>query len=238
MNIALINFSGNVGKTTLGYHLLKQRLPQATLIGIETINDAGNYYDVQVRAKNFAAVQDELLTSDNIILDVGSSNVEQTLMEMKKYKGSHEDIELFLIPVTSESKQQKDSVNTIRFLLDLGIPASKIRVIFNLVQPDEDVQMVFSAIYHAVNDLSINPQIPVIYENEFYDDPYVKSGQYTLSSLISNKAVLKDSLKQAPAEDKDKIKHLIALSRLALTVDENLQQAFAQLFTTALTLAD
>lgn len=230
MNIALINFSGNVGKTTIGFHLLKQRLDNSTFIGVETINDAGNFYDVKVKAKDFAAVQDELLMNDSVILDVGSSNVEQTLLEMKKYKGSHEDIDLYIVPITSESKQQKDSINTIKFLLDLGIPKSKIKIIFNFVKPDDDIEVVFSAIYNAIADLKLSSQIPVIYENEFYDDHFIKTNEYTLSYLVANKAAIKDSLKEAKPEDKDKIKHLIALSRLALTVDENLDDAFKVLF--------
>lgn len=230
MNIALINFSGNVGKTTIGFHLLKQRLENSTFIGVETINDAGNFYDVKVKAKDFAAVQDELLMNDSVILDVGSSNVEQTLLEMKKYKGSHEDIDIYIVPITSESKQQKDSINTIKFLLDLGISKNKIKIIFNFVKPDDDVEVVFSAIYNAIADLKLSSQIPVIYENEFYDDHFIKTNEYTLSYLVANKTAIKESLKESKPEDKDKIKHLIALSRLALTVDENLEEAFKTLF--------
>jgi hypothetical protein len=39
MKIAVINFSGNVGKTTIARHLLLPRLPAGTeLISVESIN--------------------------------------------------------------------------------------------------------------------------------------------------------------------------------------------------------
>ena len=39
MKIVVINFSGNVGKSTVAAHLLKPRMNNATLFSIETLND-------------------------------------------------------------------------------------------------------------------------------------------------------------------------------------------------------
>lgn len=39
MKIALLNFSGNVGKTTIATSLLMPRLPNTPYLAIETIND-------------------------------------------------------------------------------------------------------------------------------------------------------------------------------------------------------
>ncbi len=38
MKVAVINFSGNVGKTTIAGHLLVPRIDGAELIAVETIN--------------------------------------------------------------------------------------------------------------------------------------------------------------------------------------------------------
>ena len=38
MNIAVVNFSGNVGKTTIVRHLLAPNLPDHTIVAVETIN--------------------------------------------------------------------------------------------------------------------------------------------------------------------------------------------------------
>ena len=37
MNIAVVNFSGNVGKTTIVRHLLAPNLPDHTIVAVETI---------------------------------------------------------------------------------------------------------------------------------------------------------------------------------------------------------
>lgn len=230
MNIALINFSGNVGKTTLAYHLFKPRLDNAYLVGIETINDAGNFYDTKVKAKDFASIQEELLINENVILDIGSSNVEQTLIEMKKYQGSHEDLDYFIIPVTPEVKQQIDSVNTAKFLIDLGIPSEKIKFVFNQVPLDSSADDLFTPILTAVKKLKLDQKIPVIYENEFFDNFEIKSGNLSLSDLVNNKDAIKASLRDAPPEEKSIIVKKIGLSRLASTVQDNFNNAFNSLF--------
>ncbi|MBZ8143267.1 StbB, partial [Rubrivivax gelatinosus] len=38
MKVAVISFSGNVGKTTIARHLLAPRIPGAQLIAVESIN--------------------------------------------------------------------------------------------------------------------------------------------------------------------------------------------------------
>lgn len=232
MNVALINFSGNVGKTTLAYHLFKPRLNNAYLVGVETINDAGDFYDSKVKAKDFSLIQDELLLNENMILDIGSSNVEQTLIEMKKYKGSHEDIDFFVIPVTPELKQQIDSFNTAKFLTDLGIPKAKIKFIFNQVPSDTPIKETFDSILTACSKYGFTnlSKIPVIYENEFFDNIEIKSGNLSLSQLVENKDAIKASLRDAKPEEKSLIVKKIGLSRLASTVQDNFDNAFDSLF--------
>lgn len=43
MKIAVLNFSGNVGKSTIARHLLLPRIPGAELIAIESINAADEH---------------------------------------------------------------------------------------------------------------------------------------------------------------------------------------------------
>lgn len=230
MNIALIKFSDNVGKTTLAYHLFKPRLDNAFLIGVETINDAGNFYDIKVKSKDFASIQEELLVNENVILDIGSSNVEQTLIEMKKYQGSHEDLDYFVIPVTPEVKQQIDSVNTAKYLIDLGISLDKIKFVFNQVPLDSSADELFTPLLTAVKKLKLDHKKPVIYQNEFFDNFEIKSGNLSLTDLVNNKDSIKASLREASPDEKPMIVKKIGLSRLASTVQENFNSAFNSLF--------
>ena len=42
MKLAVINFSGNVGKSTIARHLLLPRIAGATLLAVESVNAADN----------------------------------------------------------------------------------------------------------------------------------------------------------------------------------------------------
>ena len=80
--IAVLNFSGNVGKTVVASHLLKPRMPGAKVFSIESINTGADTDGIEVekmRGKAFGALADELLLADSAIIDVGASNVEDFL---------------------------------------------------------------------------------------------------------------------------------------------------------------
>src|SRR6478609_8135852 len=74
MKIAVINFSGNVGKTTIARHLLLPRIPGAELIAIESINADENHDGQSLRGRQFGELQEYMQTVDSVIVDIGASN--------------------------------------------------------------------------------------------------------------------------------------------------------------------
>ena len=61
MKIAVINFSGNVGKSTVARHLLLPRIDGAELIAVESVNADGG--EVQaLRGRQFGELQEYLQT--------------------------------------------------------------------------------------------------------------------------------------------------------------------------------
>ncbi len=102
MNIAIINNSGNVGKSTICENLLKPRIKNAEIIKVETINSDGTD-DNKYSAKEYNEILKEMDMNDVSILDVGSSNIEQLIEQMKQYKESHEDIDYFIIEPVNNS---------------------------------------------------------------------------------------------------------------------------------------
>lgn len=78
MKIAVINFSGNVGKTTIPRHLLLPRIPGAELISIESLSadrNQGQY----LRGRQFAELQEYMQTVDTLVVDIGASNVKDLM---------------------------------------------------------------------------------------------------------------------------------------------------------------
>ena len=119
MKVAVINFSGNVGKTTIAAHLLKPRMGDAPVFSVESLNIDASAEGIDVekmRGKRFGDLQEQLMVLDSAIIDVGASNVEEFMKLMQQYEGSHEEFDYFIVPVVKEKKQQADTVNTIRSL--------------------------------------------------------------------------------------------------------------------------
>jgi len=105
MKIAVLNFSGNVGKSTIARHLLLPRIEGAELIAVESLN-ADERQGQALRGRQFGELQEYLQTVDNVVVDVGTSNVEDLLGLMHRYRGSHEDFDCFVVPTVPALKQQ------------------------------------------------------------------------------------------------------------------------------------
>ena len=145
MKVAVISFSGNVGKTTIARHLLAPRMHGAKLISIESIN-AGDDDGHVIRGRQFAELQEYLQVVDDVVVDIGASNIEDLLALMRRYRGSHEDFDVFVVPTVPAAKQQRDTMATLAELSRLGIPADKVRVIFNMVEDGTDIERMFEPV--------------------------------------------------------------------------------------------
>ena len=69
--IAVLNFSGNVGKSTLAKHLLAPMMDNCPVVSVETINaDAAS--ETLITGSQFGQLQEDMLLQDQVIVDVGS----------------------------------------------------------------------------------------------------------------------------------------------------------------------
>jgi hypothetical protein len=105
MKIAVINFSGNVGKTTVARHLLAPRIPGAEVVAVESLNPDDTEAQA-LRGRQFGELQEYMHTVDSAVVDIGASNVEDLLALMHRYQGSHEDFDCFVVPTVAPAKQQ------------------------------------------------------------------------------------------------------------------------------------
>lgn len=188
MKVAILNFSGNVGKSTIAKFLLAPRYPNAVHITIETINSDTSIDEqsvIQLKGKEVDTVQEQLLINDDVIVDVGASNVEQFINGMKLFAGSIEDFDLFLVPVTPEKKQQIDTVTTVDTLLDMGVSADKIKIIFNKVQADMSIQDEFYALIQYLTTINVSVSTDgFIPESTFFESAN-ESGD-TVESILAD----------------------------------------------------
>jgi hypothetical protein len=234
MKVAVLNFSGNVGKTTIAGHLLKPRLPGAPIYSIESVNtgaDADGLEVATMRGKKFGELVDELMPLDSAIVDVGASNAEDFLKLMQQFDGSHEEFDVFIVPTVKEKKVQADTVNTIRALQKIGVDRQRICPVFNKVEVDESVTEEFVALFGlaaAEKSCLVRPAA-TIYSNEVFER--LKAVGKSLGDITADGTDYRTRLRQASSDsEKEFCIRMIALKRLAVTANRNLDAVFSALF--------
>lgn len=229
MKIGVINFSGNVGKSTVARHLLAPRMNNAQIIAVESINSDGTE-DEAIRGKQFGELTEALSVLDNVVVDIGASNVEDFISRMKQYRGSHEDFDYFVVPTVGKPKQQRDTISTIDALAELGVPAKKIRVVFNMVEIDEAPERLFSGLFEyqaEEKSFTLRPDA-VIHVNDIYGK--LRGSEQSIAEILNDPTDLKEMLKAAKdSEEKLRISRLIGVKRLAAGVTEELDAVFKTL---------
>lgn len=229
MKIGVINFSGNVGKSTVARHLLAPRMNNAQIISVESINADGTE-EGSLRGKQFGDLIEAIALIDNVVVDIGASNVEDFISRMEQYRGSHEDFDYFVIPTVGKQKQQRDTISTIDALSVLGIPAKKIRVVFNMVEIEDTPERLFSGIFAyatAEKTFTLRPDA-VIHMNDIYSK--LQGSEQSISDILKDSADLKEQLKTAKdANEKLRISRQIGVKRLAAGVTEELDAVFKAL---------
>ncbi|WP_313372109.1 StbB family protein [Achromobacter animicus] len=234
MKIATVNYSGSVGKTVTTSHLLAPRIPDAEIIAVESTNEsaADLGLDVeQMRGGQFGRLFRKLLTAEAAIVDVGASNIEDFLAELVKYDQAHLEIDYYVLPVVSSGKAQRETIKTIQALSEMGVPADRVRVLFNRV--DSDVREEFAAIFgyaRKSGDFQANPEA-AIFENEVFD--LLANKRTTIKEILADPRDYRQELRQADRDDAKLVSHLSdmhALQSLARPVDRQLDKAFGALF--------
>lgn len=230
MKVLVTNLSGNVGKSTLAHHLLSPRMNDAKVISVESINSDGTE-DETIRGKQFGEVLEVLPIYDDLIVDVGASNIEDLLKMMRQYRGSHEDFDYFVIPTTKEAKQMRDTISTIDALSELKVPAKKIRLVFNMVEPEDNVEQIFAGLfaYQEHEKKFVINSNAVLYNNAVFTK--LKESNKTIKEVLSDETDYKALLAQATTTaDKVELSRQISLKRLCSGVVEELDYVFKVLF--------
>lgn len=234
MKVAVINFSGNPGKSTLADNLLAPRM-NAPKFEIETINAGAtaNADAERLKGKDYGGLQEDLMTLASAIVDVGASNVEEFIKQMGQFDGSHEEFDYFVVPAISEKKQQIDTVNTIKTLAGLGVPAKKIRVVFNKVELEDanDVPRLFGMIFgfhEAERRFTLRPEA-VVFKNEIFER--LRGLNKTVSEIVADETDYRAMLREATDEaTKARAVSMISAQRLAKSAHKNLDDVYKVLF--------
>lgn len=229
MKIAVINFSGNVGKTTVARHLLLPRIRGAELIAVESLNaDEGQVQ--ALRGRQFGELQEYLQTVDSAVVDIGASNVEELLSLMQRYRGSHEDFDCFVVPTVPPLKQQQDTIATLVELARLGVPASRLKLVFNMTEAGLAVEHSFFLVlaFIAEQPLAVANPACCLSSNEIY--ARIRGTGSDLATLARDDTDYKALIVKAQGSaEKLTLAQKLATRRLASGVVPELDACFAAL---------
>ncbi|VVE85398.1 StbB family protein [Pandoraea sputorum] len=233
MKVAVLNFSGNPGKTTLVDHLLAPRM-NAPRFEIETINAGSVDTGAQrLKGKDYGGLQEDLMTLDSAIVDVGASNVEEFIKQMGQFEGSHDEFDYFVVPAVSEKKQQTDTVNTIETLAALGVSAQKIRVVFNKVELEDasDVPRLFRTIFglHEMAQSFTLRADAVVFKNEIFER--LRGLNTSVADVVADDTDYRAMLREATDDaTRSRAVSMISAQRLAKSAHKNLDNVYRALF--------
>lgn len=229
MRLAVINFSGNVGKTTVARHLLAPRIPGCQVVAVESIN-ADDGQSVTIRGRQFAQLQEFLQSVDNVVIDIGASNVEDLLKLMRRYRDSQQDFDGFIVPTVPTRKQQQDTAATLAELARIGVPPERLRLVFNQVDDDSPVDRTFDTLlaYCASTGVVQARQAACISFNEVY--ALVRGTGQSLAELAADTTDYKAAIARASVQsDKLALAQRLAIQRLARGVIPELDACFESL---------
>lgn len=244
MKTCVLNLSGNVGKSTLAVHLLAAFAPGAKIVSVESVNASqANEVDAldveELGASRFKEIFRELMRHDEVIVDVGASNVAAFMAEMSRFRSAVGEFDLVLVPTVPADKQQRDTIATLDWLHTLGVDGRKVRVLFNQYATEtlEPVDLVYAQVtgYGASDGQGkavFTPHAVVAY-NEVYE--LAKASRKTIRELAGDGTdwrALRTAAKEAG--DLPALEHAMAgqmTHDLAVTAHENLSRVHALLFT-------
>ena len=229
MKLAVINFSGNVGKTTVARHLLAPRIPGCQVVAVESIN-ADDGQPVTIRGRQFALLQEFLQSVDHVAVDIGASNVEELLKLMRRYRDSQQDFDGFVIPTVPARKQQQDTAATLAELARIGVAPERLRLVFNQVDDDSPIERAFDTLLaYCTSSGVVQPRLAAcISYNEVY--ALVRGSGQSLAELAIDRTDYKAEIAKAGTQsDKLALAQRLAIQRLARGVIPELDACFAAL---------
>lgn len=231
--IVVMSFSGNVGKTIVAQHLLKPRIDNARVISVESINSLHKKDTEKFKGKRFSEIMEISDEHNNVIIDVGASNIEDFTNMMKVNIGSHEDFDYFVLPVINGTKQIADTISSIMALSVIGVEKNRILVLFNKINNDDVISVDFKELFSFTEKIAtINPYA-IIYDNELFNRLSDDNEHRSIADIVNDETDYRALINATDDRtERRKLSHALGTKRLALGVQFILDDAFSALFPT------
>jgi hypothetical protein len=235
--VVVMNFDGTVGKTTVTDQQIAPRLYDGASplkkFRIESLNSGGHEGDgtKEVDASKLNAIAVAILTArGNVLIDIGASNVVDTMSRLQRLEGFSKRITHWLIPATPDLKVHEGTLATVQFLLSLGVDSGAITVLPNRIN-ERTFKTDFSNLRNALKQKGVRCCDIGIPENEVFNF----AGDRTIKEIVEDRtdydkllSELTDEQLEAGAGDDYATR--VLTQNMAFAVDREMDDAFRWIF--------
>jgi hypothetical protein len=235
---------GNVGKSTTVASLLYPRLNKPDVISVEITNEDAAKFGIPVKryqGNDFPLImQDVVYAKGNVIVDVGASQFIDFSQGLLDHPEAIDDYDVVIIPVTPEDRAQREAFTTLETLIAAGMPAAKLRILFNRVIRRNNTELsrcVEMQFVHLLAYADLHPEIPVnldaaVPEAQIHAD--LASNGLSLAEMLADQADYASLAKAAVREDRaraetERLVRMMGLQRATRGMVSHLDSAFTAL---------
>lgn len=248
LRIAVLNKSGNVGKTTLVSCMIAPRLQNLVKVAyVEMTNAIPDQIPEPIGfvcgAHQFGDVENELLdakrSDKSMIIDFGASDYNTTMEMFAQFALFKKATDLFVLPCIPEGKIQDDTIGVIEDLLDLGIDIKKIRVIFNSVplREKKNLNRTFADVFEfqkekldELGETFVANEKLVMYEAEVFKQLGKLKPKMALATILADKTDYDDAImKETDEDEKFFLSRLDSIRALAQNTEKTFDAVFKEL---------
>lgn len=174
LGLCLINFSSNSTQTSCGHNLFKPRIKDPLYIRIEKTNEGIRKNEKYYNASRYLTLHRDISLMESFVVDVGYLSTEETIHLMSDIKDFHDVYDFFVITVIDSPKVLRDSIRTIKKLIEMNVPKNKIKVIFSKVKHTDIPTEEFNYFLLELKKFNIKYNIHAkIKYSEAYDHMYI-----------------------------------------------------------------
>ena len=171
--IAVINYSGNTGKSLASNYLLRPHMISQDHYVISDMSIYNKTYsdEILLLSRNSDEVLKSLNNLDSAIVDIAAHTTDCVLSIMQNSFDSHKVFDYFLVPVVKGRQELEDSLNTIKALLKLGVASNSIKVVFNNIDNENNINYLenidndFEYLLSHLNELNISYDTSAVIEH-------------------------------------------------------------------------
>lgn len=238
--IATISFTGKVGKSSITNNLLDPRMENAKIIRIETINESGlsgtGSAEQKMKGRDIEKLFTELSKTESAIVDVGTSNVESFVLGLTQQPDSHRFFDFFVVPVEANAakvNEFKEAVKTLTMLNRLGVEPERIKVVFNKLAPDCEIEDEMHRLFnfHKKSPIFTINRSAVIHDTQAFKA--LADAKKSYEEVLADKTDFWKILKETPLTEDAERTRLVKMARtqgLVRGLNTELDNVFNSMF--------